>query len=212
MATTSFRWLAAVLCCAGCAHAPVQDSWKHIAATYFGKPVRTMEAIAVSAVARYEGRALSAWVLIYGRQKSDGPGYVHLGVLVKGIRQVISATDLDQFSGPDLSPAVLHGNPLALTIVRAGTTRSIETGVVFTGLPFEPGGIPAHEQEYFETVFGSDNRATDDWKAFVVDMRDGFERGRIEIGGDVLKHRLIVEFSGKGIRPLLTTVMEFAGQ
>lgn len=213
MTSITVRWLAVLLCFAGCAQTSLkQESWKRIEPTYFGAPVQTMEAIAVPAVARYDERALSAWVLILGRQKSDGPGYVHLGVLVRGIRQVISASDLDQFTGPDLSPAVLNGSPLALTIVSASTTRSINTGVVFTGLPFEPGDIPAHEPQYFETVIGPDGQSRDEWKAFVVEMGAGFEQGRIEIGGHVLTHRLIVEFSGKGIRPLLTTVMAFAGQ
>jgi hypothetical protein len=171
-----------------------------------------MEAIAVSAKARYEGRTLDAWVLILGRQKSDGPGYVHVGVLLKGIRQVMPAADLDQFTGPDLPPAVLNGNPFALTVLRTATTKSIDTGVVFTGLPFDPGGISAHEEQYFETSIRPDSRSRGAWKAFVAEMRSGFERGRIEIGGQVLKHNLIVEFSGKGLEPLLASLMEFVGE
>jgi hypothetical protein len=147
-----------------------------------------------------------------GRGKLDGPGYVQLGVLVEDIGRVVPVTELDQFRGPDPPAGAQKGNRIDVSILRTNTTKSITTPVVFAVMPFLPMGISGHEPEYFATMIRADKRSEDAWKAFVAEMRSGFELGRIEIGGQALSHNLTVEFSGKGIEPVIEQLMKFVGQ
>jgi hypothetical protein len=165
----------------------------------------------VPATAHYKARDFSAHVIFLGYQKDGGLGYPQLSVIIDGLENAVSASELSLFQGPDLSKIVLERNTMEVSIVRNRATWSIKTRSVFTGIPFFPSQIMGHETQMFETNIGSTKSEVYAWRKFVAEMSSGFDEAHITIGGQVLSEKITVAFSGKGIEPLLKQMMTFTG-
>jgi hypothetical protein len=214
MKNTSVLWPFFVgLCFVAVPTVRAQEAWREIVLSDRGKPVPTLKAIAIPATAECNGRRMNAYVVLWGHVKPDGLGYPSLGVLVKGVRDVIPSSEIEQFEGPDLSDAALKERSMDIRILhsKTTTTTTIRTRMVSGGDPFLPVDIRGSEDDFFDMGVWPTKQDKEAWKRLVVDMSSGFDEGHLMIGGPVFSHKLNVEFSGKGIEPLLKRLLEFTG-
>ncbi len=189
-----------------------QEEWKSVSNEYTTtrEPMPFLKAIGIPATATYDGKKLKAYVFLLGREKETGIGYPIMDVYIEDIEDLVPAKEYQQFIGPDLSNAVLKTDTIEITIKSKSEAHTITGGLSIGWSSFSDWTIP-FGSEMFEAGPRSGTIAKSSWRQFVLYMSSGFDQGHLSIGGRVLSKRIEVDFSGKGIAPLLKDLIRVVG-
>jgi hypothetical protein len=169
-----------------------------------------MKAIGIPATATYDGKKLKAYVFLSGREKQTGIGYPLMDVYIEDVENLVPAKEYQQFMGPDLSNAVLKTDTIEITIKSKNEARAIKCGLNIELSSFSDWTIPFNS-EMFEAGPRSSKNAKSSWRQFILEMSSGFEQGHLSIGETVLSKTIEVDFSGKGISPILKDMIRVVG-
>jgi len=194
--------------------AAAQDVWKVIPmeTPVDHRPLPFMRAIGIPATATYKGKKRKAFVFISGREKAKGgPGQPAIEIYVEGLGRLVPEVDLELFEGPDSSEASTEIRVSAVSITRGKQVyRATNSVDLYMG-------------EYSESIVGQDGNNVlgtgilskgprrSAWIQLLHEMSSGFDEGHISIGGKVLSPNIEIDFSGKGIEPLLQELLRVIG-
>lgn len=189
-----------------------QEEWKAVSNEFMTtrKPMPLMKAIGSPATATYGGKALKAYVFLSGRERQTGIGYPLMDVYIQDVANLVPAKEYQQFMGPDLSNAVLKTDTIEITIKSKNEARVVKCGLNIELSSFSDWTIQFNS-EMFEAGPRSSRIAKSSWKQFIREMSSGFDQGHASIKGTVLSKQIDVDFSGKGISPLLKDMIRVVG-
>jgi hypothetical protein len=183
-----------------------QEAWREL-----GLSIPTLRAIGIPATAECNGQKMKAYVVLWGHVKPDGMGYPSMGIFVENLSEVIPPVELEQFDPTHMPDVVIKSKTMEINLTNKTITKTLSTRVSLSGGDFFPEYVRGNEYYFFDMNLISTKSEDAAWKQFVVYMSSGFDKGHLTIGGPVFSHKLYVEFSGKGIEPLLKKLMLSVG-
>ena len=189
-----------------------QDIWhKETMRGLDSVPLTTLRGIGIPAEAEYKGHIIKAYVFFSGYDgHAGGRGYPVLGIHVEDIEKYIPEAEMLKFMGPDLSQYAMQNDAIQLSVRQGGINKKISTRLLFSdGKDFDPGFDTVG---FFETNPRKTKFATDAWMRFLALMSDGFEEGKVVIGGKAFSGELTVRFSGNGLGAQLKELMAYCNK
>jgi hypothetical protein len=189
-----------------------QDAWHKV--TMLGlnnAPLTKLRGIAIPAEAEYKGQKIKAYVFFSGYDgHAGGPGHLFLGIYVEDIDKYIPESEINKFMGPDLSQFAMQNDAIRLSVRRGDSKLETITRLLFTdGKYFDTG---FQTDGFFETNPRKTKIATDAWMQFLTQMSDGFEDGKVVIGGKAFPSELTVRFSGNELGAKLKELMAYCNK
>ena len=189
-----------------------QNAWhKETMLGLDNEPLTKLRGIAIPAEAEYMGQTFKAYVFFSGYDgHAGGPGHPFLGIHVDNIDTFIPESEMAKFMGPDLSQYAMQNDAIRVSIKRGDSTLETNTRLLFTdGKYFDPG---FQTSGYFETNPKKTKLAVDAWMKFLAQMSDGFQEGKVVIGGKAFSSELTVRFSGNGLGVQLKELMAYCNK
>jgi len=172
------------------------------------------KAIGIPATATYKGVTRNAFVIIHGTDRkalAGLPTNVHLvnpgiEIHIDGFDDLLPEGRADLFDGPPD-----EGESSEIRVMKLSISRGQLT---FRTNHF----VDRYIGEYPESIVGPDGNVLGmgsypkgarrtAWMQFLREMSKGFDKGHISIGGKALSPNIEIEFSGKGIEPLLAELL-----
>ena len=176
-----------------------------------GEPMPFLRAIGILATATYDGKKLNAYVFVWGREKGTGTGYPNIEIYIPGFDDLVPGKELEQFEGPDLSDSALKSDTFEIGITKDRQTFHAVNRVELCGGSYPKSIVPEGGDNIFDTGINLNAARLAAWKQFMREMSSGFDNGHISLGGKVLSHKFEIDFSGKGIEPLLQELIRVVG-
>ena len=195
---------------------PAQEGWRAVRSEYRDshQVMPFEQAIGIPATATFNGKIRKAFVIIHGTERkalASLPADVHLAhpgieIHIDGFDDLLPEGRAGLFDGPDDGGDSTAIRVIAISIVRGRhvfrTTSSVDRYI----------------GEYPESIVGPDGNVLGmgsypkgarrtAWMQFLRDMSKGFDKAHISIGGKALSPNIEIEFSGKGIEPLLAELL-----
>ena len=198
-----------------------QNGWRVVPSesTTDHHPLPFARAIGIPATATYQGKKRKAFVIIHGTDKearASLPANVHLGhpgieVHIDGLDDLLPENRVELFDGPDFSDAATEIRAFAISITRGKQFFRARSSV------------DRYIGEYPESIVGPDGNVLGtsgftkgarqtEWMQLLREMSNGFDKGRISIGGKMLSPNIEIDFSGTGITPLLKELLSASAQ
>ena len=198
-----------------------QEGWRMVPSEYSGdhRAMPFARAIGVPAMATYKGQTRKAFIIIQGTDKkaqASLPVHAHLvppgiEIHIDGLDDLLPPGRADLFDGPD------DGGDS--TEIRTTQIRISRGNQVFRARHF----VDRYLGDYPNSFVGPDGNVLGTgsfprgperaaWMELLREMSNGFDKGQISIGGSVLSPNIEIEFSGKGIGPLLKELLRVCYQ
>lgn len=193
-----------------------QDGWRIVPTEFRDnhQPRPDFRAIGIPATAIYKGERRKAFIILLGTLKGAAahlPRNVHavppvFEIHIDGFDQLLPEGRAELFDGPPDS-----GESTEIRVFKMSITRG---GQVFRVSNWVDRGIG----EYSDSIVGPDGNVLGmgvptrgqertAWLQFLREMSKGFDSGHISIGGKALSPDIEIDFSSKGIDPLLKDLL-----
>lgn len=198
-----------------------QNSWRVVPSESATDhhPLPFARAIGIPATATYKGEKRKAFVIIDGTDKkarASLPAYVHLGqpgieIHIDGLDGLLPDGRTELFDGPDSSDAATDIRVIAVSVSRGKQIFRAQNSVA-RYLGDYPESIVGPDGNVLGTSGFAKGTRRAEWMRLLREMGNGFDKGRISIGGKTLSPNIEVYFSGNGIEPLLKDLLRVSAQ
>ncbi len=218
---TSFLLLSAVFLLSSGSLLVGQEVWRLVPSEYPGdhQDLPFARAIGVPATATYKGQTRKAFFIIHGtdkRAQATLPPHVHLvppgiEIHIDGLDDLLPPGRADLFDGPDDGGDSTEIRAMEIRISRGSQVLRAKQSVD-RYLGNYPDSFVGPDGNVLGT--GSFPRGPERtaWMQVLREMSKGFDKGQISIGGRVLSPNIEIQFSSKGIEPLLKELLSVCYQ
>ncbi|MGD0000084.1 MAG: hypothetical protein ABSE21_08290 [Bryobacteraceae bacterium] len=191
-------WMILFVCLLAPHRLSAQEAWQRIRFAVKDKPITTLKGIGVKGVMDSSGHKFDAYVLLYGRERS---GYLNLGIVVDKINEIVPNDEIDEFRPPDLPDDVVNKNAISICVSRGDSKKCFSTPMAMMASLMLPDVMRGKADYFFVTNIRS--RDMKIWHSYLSELCNGYEFGSVSIGNGFFSKPVKVDFTGKGIEPLL---------